>query len=398
MTVEQEASIMPNRHRLMAAGAIAAVVAAIILGSGLRARAQQAHELATWTEDQAVPTVALAKLDVDPASGTLTLPGTVQPINKAAIYARVSGYLKDWQQDIGAKVKAGQVLATIDTPDLDQQLAQAQADLATADANLQLADLTAKRWRALVASQSVAQQAADEKTGDAAAKKAIRDAAAANLKRIEALESFKSLAAPFDGVVTARKTDIGALINAGGGTGQELFEVSDLSRVRLYVDVPQAFAAELKPGQKAHFELPQYPGRRFEAVLVTTSDAIQPGQGSMLVQLQADNPDGALQAGAYAEVHFDLPGDAKLVRLPATALAPTDQGVEVALLGADGKVAFKPVQLGRDFGDTVEVASGLSPTDRVIDNPPETLANGDTVRLAAAAATVAAAANPGNEP
>ena len=395
MTVEQEASIMPNRHRLMAAGAIAAVVAAIILGSGLRARAQQAHELATWTEDQAVPTVALAKLDVDPASGTLTLPGTVQPINKAAIYARVSGYLKDWQQDIGAKVKAGQVLATIDTPDLDQQLAQAQADLATADANLQLADLTAKRWRALVASQSVAQQAADEKTGDAEAKKAIRDAAAANLKRIEALESFKSLAAPFDGVVTARKTDIGALINAGGGTGQELFEVSDLSRVRLYVDVPQAFAAELKPGQKAHFELPQYPGRSFDATLVTTSDAIQPGQGSMLVQLQADNPDGALQAGAYAEVHFDLPGDAKLVRLPATALAPTDQGVEVALLGADGKVAFKPVQLGRDFGDTVEVASGLSPTDRVIDNPPETLANGDTVRLAADPATVAAAANPG---
>ena len=395
MTVEQEASIMPNRHRLMAAGAIAAVVAAIILGSGLRARAQQAHELATWTEDQAVPTVALAKLDVDPASGTLTLPGTVQPINKAAIYARVSGYLKDWQQDIGAKVKAGQVLATIDTPDLDQQLAQAQADLATADANLKLADLTAKRWRALVASQSVAQQAADEKTGDAAAKQATRDAAAANLRRIEALESFKSLAAPFDGVVTARKTDIGALINAGAGSGQELFEVSDLSRVRLYVDVPQAFAAELKAGQKAHFELPQYPGRRFEAVLVTTSDAIQPGQGSMLVQLQADNPDGALQAGAYAEVHFDLPGDAKLVRLPATALAPTDQGVEVALLGTDGKVTFKPVQLGRDFGDTVEVASGLSPTDRVIDNPPETLANGDTVRLAAAPATVAAAANLG---
>ena len=395
MTAEFEAPIKVNPHRLMAAGAIAAVVAAIILGSGLTARAQHAHELASWTEDQAVPTVALAKLEFDPAAGTLTLPGTVQPINKAAIYARVSGYLKDWQQDIGAKVKAGQVLATIDTPDLDQQLAQAQADLATADANLQLADLTAKRWRALVASQSVAQQAADEKTGDAAAKKAIRDAAAANLKRIEALESFKSLAAPFDGVVTARKTDIGALINAGGGTGQELFEVSDLSRVRLYVDVPQAFAAELKAGQKAHFELPQYPGRRFEAVLVTTSDAIQPGQGSMLVQLQADNPDGALQAGAYAEVHFDLPGDAKLVRLPATALAPTDQGVEVALLGADGKVAFKPIQLGRDFGDTVEVASGLSPADRVIDNPPETLANGDTVRLAAVPATAAAAANPG---
>ena len=388
----------PSPRRLWLIGATALVAAGAVVAIGIVSRARSEQALVAVSAEQAIPTVALAKPIHGDDVQNLILPGTVQPFYKASIFARVPGYLKSWQQDIGAHVTAGQVLASIDTPDLDQQLAQAQADLATADANLQLADLTAKRWRALVASQSVAQQAADEKTGDAAAKKAIRDAAAANLKRIEALESFKSLAAPFDGVVTARKTDIGALINAGGGTGQELFEVSDLSRVRLYVDVPQAFAAELKPGQKAHFELPQYPGRRFEAVLVTTSDAIQPGQGSMLVQLQADNPDGALQAGAYAEVQFDLPGDAKLVRLPATALAPTDQGVEVALLGADGKVAFKPVQLGRDFGDTVEVASGLSPTDRVIDNPPETLANGDTVRLAAAAATVAAAANPGNEP
>ena len=394
MTKENEMPIVPSARGLMVTGAIGAVVAAIIVGSGLAARAEQGRELATWTADQAVPTVALAKLDLDAAAGTLTLPGTVQPINKAAIYARVSGYLKDWQQDIGAHVKAGQVLATIDTPDLDQQLAQAKADLATADANLQLADLTAKRWRALLASQSVAQQAADEKTGDAAAKRATRDAASANLKRIEALESFKTLTAPFDGVVTARKTDIGALINAGGGAGQELFEVSDLSRVRLYVDVPQAFAAELKPGQKATFELPQYPGHSFDATLVTTSNAILPGQGSMLVQLQADNPDGALEAGAYAEVHFALPGDAHLVRLPATALVPSDHGAEVALLGADGKVAFKPVQLGRDFGDAIEVTSGLSPTDRVVDNPPETLANGDVVRLAADATAVADAAEP----
>ena len=383
ITATDEAIVMPSRRGLLRAGIAALAITGTVLAAGVAVRLHNARQLVSWANDQAIPTVSLVKLDYDQAAGMLTLPGNVQPFNKAAIYARVSGYLKGWDQDIGAHVTAGQQLASIDTPDLDQQLDQARADLASADANAQLAALTAKRWNALVASQSVAQQAADEKTGDAAAKKALRDAAAANVRRLEALEGFKSIAAPFAGIVTARKTDVGALINAGSNAGNELFEVSDLSKVRIYVQVPQAFAAELKPGQSATFEMPQYPGRQFTATLVTTSNALAAGSASMLAQLQADNPDGALQAGAYCQVHFQLPSDAHLVRVPATALAPTDRGIEVAVLDEHGVVAFKPVQLGRDFGDSIEITSGLSPSDRVIDNPPETLESGDSVRLAA---------------
>ena len=375
----------PNTRRLRLVGVAALVLAGAILARGLTDRAQSKTELVRWTDEQAIPTVALAKVEQGPASRTLTLPGTIEPYNRAAIYARVSGYLKSWSQDIGAHVTAGEVLASIDTPDLDQQLDQAKADLASAEANEQLADLTARRWRALVASQSVAQQAVDEKAGDAAAKKAIADAAQANVRRLEALEAFKSIVAPFDGVITARKTDIGALINAGsGGTGQELFEVADLHKVRIYVQVPQAFTAQLHPGLKARFELPQYPGRPFDATLVTTSNAVDAGSRSMLVELQADNPDGTLSAGTYCDVTFEVPGDANVLRLPATALVPVDKGVEVAVVGANDKAVLTPITLGHDFGDTVEVTSGLSATDRVIDSPAETLQTGDIVRLAAA--------------
>ncbi|MDB5393780.1 MAG: efflux transporter periplasmic adaptor subunit [Rhodospirillales bacterium] len=374
----------PHRRFLWLAGGVAFVILGAVAVTGMIARANSERQLVTWTDAQAIPTVALATLTYGDAGGGLTLPGRIQPFNKALIYARVSGYLKSWQSDIGAQVKAGQELAVIDTPDLDQQLDQAKADLASADANEQLAALTAKRWRALLTTQSVAQQAADEKTGDAAAKKAIKDAAEANVRRLEAMETFKTIVAPFDGIVTARTTDIGALINAGGGTGQELFEVSDLHKIRIYVQVPQAFTAELQPGMQASFEMPQHPGRQFTATLVTTSNAMNMNSASMLVELQTDNADGALKAGAYCQVHFQLPNDAKLVRLPATALAPTDRGLQVAVLGDDNRVTLKAVQLGRDFGDNVEVAAGLSPSDRVIDNPPETLESGDAVQLAAA--------------
>jgi RND family efflux transporter MFP subunit len=375
---------IPSRRRLLRLGGAAGAIAAVVVGVGAAARAVHGQDVARRTAQAAAPTVALAKVEDDDASGALTLPGSVQPFDKAAIYARVSGYLKSWQSDIGATVTAGQTLALIDTPDLDQQLAQAKADLATAVANENLAQLTARRWQALVGSQAVAQQTADEKTGDAAAKTAARDAAAANVRRLEALEAFKRIVAPFDGVVTARNTDVGALINAGAstGAGQALFDVSDLHRVRIYVQVPQVFAAELTTGLKATFEAPEDPGRTFTATIVTTSRAMGAGSASMLAELQADNADGALHAGDYCQVHFELPGRAKVVRIPATALAPTDKGAEVAVLGADGRVAFRAVQLGRDFGDSVEVIAGLSPSDRVIDNPPETLSSGDRVVLA----------------
>jgi membrane fusion protein, multidrug efflux system len=321
----------------------------------------------------------------DGATQSLTLPGTIQAFNTAPIYARVSDYLKNWQQDIGAHVKAGQVLASIDTPDLDQQLAQAQADLATATANANLAEVTAGRWTSLVKSQWVSQQSADDKMGAAAATRATMAAAAANAKWLEAMESFKNIVAPFDGVVTARTTDIGALINAGNG-GQELFEVSDLHKVRIYVQVLQAFSAEIHPGLIATFDMPQYPGHPFSATIVTMSNALDANSRSMLVELQADNADGKLFGGAYCQVHFELPGDPTVVRVPATALVPVDNGVQVAVLGSDNKAVLRPVQLGRDFGDSVEVTSGLAASDRVIDSPPETLHNGDAVQLSATSA------------
>ena len=376
------AIIPPSRRALLRAGVAALAIAGAVLAAGIVARVHDGRQVAAWTADQAIPTVALAKVESGLAAGMLTLPGNVQPFNKAAIYARVSGYLKSWDQDIGAHVAAGQQLALIDTPDLDQQLDQAKADLTSAQVSAQLAAVTAKRWDELVKPQYVTRQAADEKTEDAATKASLRDAAAANVRRLEAMENFKTIVAPFAGTVTARKTDVGTLINAGSTAGQELFEVSDTSKVRIYVQIPQAFAADLKEGETATFEMPQYPGRKFTATLVTTSNALVPGSASMLAELQADNADGAMQAGAYCEVHFQLPGHAQLVRVPATALAPTDRGVEVAVLGDNGTVTFKPVQLGRDFGDNVEITSGLSPSDRIVDNPPETLESGDAVRLA----------------
>jgi RND family efflux transporter MFP subunit len=372
--------ITPSRRLLLLIGAAALITAGTVAASGILSRADANRQLAQWTNQQAVPTVQLAKLDQGSGAQVLTLPGNIQPFNKADLYARVSGYLGSWHYDIGAHVKAGDVLAAIDSPDLDQQFSQARADLATASANAQLAAVTAQRWTTLVKSQWVSQQASDDKTGAAAATKATMDASAANLKRLAALESFKSIVAPFDGVVTARNTDIGALINVGT-TGPALFEVSDLHRVRIYVQVPQAFSGQLHPGLKATLEMPQYPGQPFDAVLVSMSHAMDTSSRSMLVQLQADNPEGKYFAGAYCQVHFQLPSDPKVMRVPATALVPGNQGMEVAVLGTNNKVQMKPIEIGRDFGDSAEVVAGLSSADRVIDSPPETVQSGDQVQL-----------------
>jgi RND family efflux transporter MFP subunit len=280
-------------------------------------------------------------------------------------------------------VKTGDVLASIEAPDLDQQLAQARATLASAKANQEIAAITANRNNTLVQKQIVSQQIADQTAADAAAKMAVMDASQAYVRQLEAMQSFKQIVAPFDGVVTARNTDVGALINSGSA-GQALFEISDLHRVRIYVQVPQAFTADLRPGLKATFEMPQYPDQKFDATLVTTSNAMNEMSRSMLVELQADNADGKLVGGTYCRVDFQIPGDPNMVRLPATALMPVNRGVQVAVLGDGNKVVLKSIQLGRDFGDTVEVTAGLAPQDQVIDSPPETLQSGDAVQLAAA--------------
>jgi RND family efflux transporter MFP subunit len=374
----------PRPRRLLLVGLVALVAAGAVAANGLISRARRNQDLATWTTTQAVPTVALSNIARGATEQSLILPGNIQPYNKAMIYARVSGYLKSWQQNIGAHVTAGQVLALIDTPDLDQQLAQARATLASAKANYDIAATTANRYDILVKKQAISQQIADQTAADAAAKKAVMDANEANVRQLEAMQAFKQIVAPFDGVVTLRNTDIGALINAGNTAGQELFEVSDLHRVRIYVQVPQAFSADLRPGLKATLEMPQYPGQKFDATLVTTSNAMNAMSRSMLVELQADNSDGKLLANTYCKVEFQLPSASDMVRLPATALMPVNRGVQVAVLGDDNKAVLKSIQLGRDFGDSVEVTAGLAPQDRVIDSPPETLQSGDAVQLAAA--------------
>lgn len=381
----------PRLRRLLLVGIIALVAAGAIAANGLISRVRSKQDLVQWTKAQATPTVALAKLAHGDAGQSVILPGNIQPYNKAAIYARVSGYLKSWQQDIGAHVTAGQVLATIEAPELDQQLAQARATLASAKANYDIAATTASRYDSLSKKQAMAQQTADQAAADAAAKKAVMDADAAYVRQLEAMQSFKQIVAPFDGIVTARNTDIGALINSGNTTGQELFEVSDLHRVRIYVQVPQAFSADLHPGLKATFQMPQYPGQKFDAALITTSNAMNASSRSMLVELQADNPDGKFLGGTYCRVDFLVPSDPNMVRVPATALMPANRGMQVAVVGDDNKVVLKPIQLGLDFGDSVEVKAGLAPQDRVIDNPPETLQSGDVVQLATGMPASAAA-------
>ena len=299
----------------------------------------------------------------------------------APIYARVSGYLKKWYVDIGSPVKAGDVLAEIETPEIDQQLEQARADLATAVAKEKLAKLTAKRWDDMLKSESVSRQEADEKNGDYEAKAAATVAAKANVDRLQAMASFKRIVAPFDGVVTARRTDIGQLINAGSSSGAELFRVADTRKLRVYVHVPQTYSDEVTKGMTAQLQFPEKPGKSFPATVASTSDAINESSRTMLVQLEADNSQGKLVSGSYADVHFDLPAPANVVQLPVTALLFREHGLKVATLGANNQVVLKNIQLGRDFGTRVEVISGLDPNDRIIDSPPDWIAQGDAVHV-----------------
>jgi RND family efflux transporter MFP subunit len=383
----------PGRKSLLTAAAAAVLMAGIVLSYGFIGRAQSKQEVVDWTNTHAIPTVALAGQIPGSSHQTLTLPGNIQPFNRAAIFARVNGYVKSWDHDIGSPVKAGQVLASIDAPDLDQQLGQAKATLASVRANHQIASLTANRNNILLQKQIVAQQLADQTDADAKAKEAVVDANEANVRQLEAMQSFKTLAAPFDGVVTARNVELGMLINSGG-SGQPLFEVSDLHRVRIYVQVPQSFTAGLTVGMKATFEMPQYPGAQFEATLSHVSKSINQNSHSMQVELQADNAAEKFFGGSYCNVHFAIPTDAHLVKVPSTALITGNQGTQIATLDSNDKVVLRSVQLGRDLGDSVEVVAGLSPADRIINNPPETLAAGDAVRVAQATSQATAPASP----
>ncbi|WP_144142779.1 efflux RND transporter periplasmic adaptor subunit [Paraburkholderia sp. BCC1884] len=372
----------PKRLRhLKLIGLVALLVAAGVVAAGVTSRVHAKQELTTWSAQQAIPTVVAYPPKPDTEGQSLVLPGRLSAFVNAPIYARVPGYLHAWYADIGTHVKAGQLLGVIDTPDLDQQLQQARADLQNSVANEKLAASTAARWTRMLQQDSVSQQDSDEKTSDLVAKQATVAAAEANVRRLEALESFKRITAPFDGVVTARTTDIGALINAGGGNGPELFSVSDARQLRVYVSVPQDEAAAIQPGMNATLTVPERPGVRFNAKLVDTDDAITPSSGTLLVQLQVDNHDGVLIPGEYTEVHFDLPTNAHALSIPASSLIFRQSGLQVAVVGHDNRAELKPVSIATDLGTHVEIASGLNATDRVIDNPPDSLTSGDEVRL-----------------
>ncbi|WP_266159541.1 efflux RND transporter periplasmic adaptor subunit [Dyella silvatica] len=377
----------PSKPRLRLAASIAVIVALVIVVAGIATRASDAHQLKQWTEAQAVPTVNVALPERSGTGSGLELPGRLEAYARAPIYARVSGYLKSWKVDIGAPVKSGQLLAEIETPDLDQQLLQAKADLASAEANAALATTTAKRWQSMLGSDSVSRQEVDEKTGDLTAKQAMVKASRANVDRIEAMKGFTRIVAPFDGVVTARETDVGALINAGSGSGPELFVVSDVRQLRVYIQVPQNYAPSIRPGTMAELSLPEYPGRSFAGKVESTSQAINASSGTTLVQLAVDNSEGKLLPGSYASVRLKLPVDAAALRLPASALVFDGKGLRVATLGSDDRVLFKTVTITRDYGKTVEVGSGVGAADRVIDSPPDGLVDGDHVQTAKNEAT-----------
>jgi RND family efflux transporter MFP subunit len=370
----------PPPRRLRLAGIIAAIVVLAIVVAGVATRANESRNLREWTDEQATPSVNLVKPEGGQGGGDLNLPGRLQAYARAPIYARTSGYLKSWKYDIGQKVKAGDILGEIETPDLDQQLLQAKADLASARANEALAQTTAKRWQSMRDSDSVSKQEVDEKTGDYDAKRALAAAAQANLERIQATKGFAKLVAPFDGVVTARETDVGALINAGGG-GQELFVVSDTHKLRMYVNVPQNYAPAIKQGETVKLTVPEYPGQTFEGKIESSSSAINAASGTTLVQVAVDNNDGKLLPGSYASVTFDLPANAALYRVPASALVYDGSGLRVAVVDAQNKVTFKDVTIAQDFGKTVQLASGITAGDRLIESPPDGLANGDTVKV-----------------
>jgi RND family efflux transporter MFP subunit len=374
----------PRPRRLLVVSFCVLVGAGLVVAGGVRGRAKIEQEVVRRTIDQSIPIVEVVQPQRGGTAREIVLPGNVEAFSTAPIYARASGYVTAWFKDIGDRVKSGERLAEIDTPELDQQYAQAKADVANAQVNAAMSAGTAKRYHELVGRAIVSKQTDEEKTADANAKQAILESARANLARLEALVAFKTLTAPFDGIVTTRSLDVGTLLNAGGTTGTALYQVADIHRVRIYVRVPQAYVADLRPGTKATLQVRQFPGRTFEATLVGSSNAIAQESRTALIQLQADNPDGELWPGTYAEVHFQLAPNQEALRIPATALIFSDRGLRVATVDDSGVVSLKPVQIGRDIGNEVEVIAGLAASDRIINSPLETLGIGDKVRVAKA--------------
>jgi RND family efflux transporter MFP subunit len=358
------------------------VVAVAVAVTGVFDRRHAEERLAKWTSEQAIPTVALVSVKRGGDAREVTLPGDVEAFYNASIHGQASGYVLEWRKDIGARVRKGEILAVIETPELDERVAVAQSELDKARANQAFARVTAQRWNSLRNTAAVSQEAVDEKQSDANAKNAEVEAAQSNVERLKALKAFDNIVAPFDGVVTARNIDIGSLVKADSSDGAALFAVADIHQMRVYVRVPESYSAQLKDGMKATLSLPEYPDRTFYATIDTTSHSIDKKSRALLVELLADNKDGALSPGAFARVHFQIPSDPDAITLPADALLFRGDAVEVATLGLDNRITLKKVRIARDLGSEVEITGGLGLEERVVANPPDSIADGEEVRLA----------------
>jgi membrane fusion protein, multidrug efflux system len=382
-------------HSVLVVVCVLAIGAVALAVSGIMDRAKSRQEVSDWTNAQTTPTVRAVRPERGSGEQELILPGNVAAFVTGSLFARASGYITAWDKDIGAHATKGEILATISAPDLDQQLEQAkgqlvqfQAAVQQAQANADLGHVTDQRTSQLVAQGWQSKQQGDTDRLNAASQLAALAVAKANVvaqqaavSRLEELISFEQIKAPFDGVVTARSVDIGDLVNAGGTTGRALFQIADIHRMRIYVNVPQAFLGELAPGIRATLHLP---GQKetFEAELVSTSNSLAENSRTALIELQADNPDGKLWPGAFAEVHFHIPADPNILSVPLTALVFSAQGMRVAALDAEDRVTLRPVEVGRNLGNRVEIESGLSPSDRLVDNPLESTQTGDQVSVA----------------
>lgn len=371
----------PDRsHRLRLFGGAIFFVAIAVVAYGMGSRAAENSQLHEVTEAQAVPTVALVAPKRAANDAGLELPGRLQAYISAPIYARVPGYLKSWTHDIGSPVKAGDLLAEIDTPDLDQQLRQARADLSVSEANARLAQISAQRWQSLAGTDAVAKQDVDTRTYTLNANMAQVKAAQANVDQLVAEEGFKRLVAPFDGIITARSTDLGALINVGAAGGAQLFVVSATSKLRVYVNVPQNYVPSVPTGTQATITVPEHPDKTYTGTVEASAQAVDPLSGTTLMQIIVDNSSGELMPGDYASIHLRI-ASVNALNVPSSALIFDARGLSVATVNIDNRVVIKPVSIERDLGTVVELASGLVQGDRVIESPPDGIMNGAAVRV-----------------
>ena len=373
---------------------IAGVIVLVILGAfTLFQRRAQYHALAEETETLAIPTVAVTHPTAEVAQEDLVLPGTLQSYVESPIYARTNGYLQKWYHDIGTRVPKGELLADIDTPEVDQQLSQARADLNTSQANANLSRITSARYQDLIKTDGVSKQEVDNAVGDYEAKAATVKSSEANVRRLEELESFKHVYAPFSGVITKRNIDTGTLINAGnGGTQQELFILSQTDPIRVYVSVPEMYSPSVRGGLGAFLELAQYPGRQFEGKVVRTAEAIDPNSRTLLTEVDVPNKNAQLFPGGYAQVHLQVKIAASRVQVPVNALLFRAEGLRAVVIDANHKTHLRQLTIGRDYGTSLEVLQGLEPTDWIVLNPADSLDDGQQVRVKEIAQTGAAGA------